>query len=84
MLEDTIEKRLDKRLRDGPLNPIVELDETGLVFGAGTVLAPMRRDDYGAARLDLDADGARVFALLAAAYGRPVRSDVRTYVASSP
>ena len=76
MLEDTIEKRLDKRLRDGPLNPIVELDETGLVFGAGTVLAPMRRDDYGAARLDLDADGARVFALLAAAYGRPVRSDV--------
>ncbi|MEW6436925.1 MAG: hypothetical protein AB1508_07120 [Pseudomonadota bacterium] len=80
MVGDALEKRLDERLRDGALNSAVELGEAGLVFGAGTLLAPMRRDDTGAPRLDLDADGARVFALLAAAYGRPVRSDVLKHI----
>jgi len=77
---DTIEKRLDERLREGALYSAIELDEAGLVFGARTLLAPMRRDDYGAPWLDLEADGARIFALLAAAYGRPVRSDVLEHV----
>lgn len=72
-----LKKRFDERLsRSGTIATAIEINHAGLVFGAGTVLARMTRDAYGAPRLDVNADWQRVFALLAVAYGRTVPHDV--------
>jgi hypothetical protein len=59
-----------------PMFHTVEITEDGLVMGAGTVLARMKRDASGAQVPALDEDRARVFALLAAAYGRTPPPDL--------
>lgn len=55
----------------------VEINEAGLVLGAGSRLARMRRDEQ---ELALDEDGERVMALLTVAVGRPARPDVLGHV----
>jgi hypothetical protein len=49
--------------------------EAGLVLGAGTFVAPMRRDGGDAATLDLSGED-RILALLAAAFPAPVNAAV--------
>jgi hypothetical protein len=49
--------------------------EAGLVLGAGTFVAPMRRDGGDAATLDLSGED-RILALLAAAFSAPVNAAV--------
>jgi hypothetical protein len=75
-----LRKRFDARLSQRAINYAVEINDAGLVFGAGTVLARMTRDERGEAVLDVDADSQRIFALLAAAYGRPVSLDVFRHI----
>ncbi len=67
---DTFEGRFAKRLFR-PMAYAAKINDDGLVFGAGTVLARMTRDDFGAPVLALEDDKDRVLALLAAAFGRP-------------
>lgn len=80
---DILTKRFDERLRRGAFSTVIEINDTGLVFGAGTVLGRMTRDKRGDASLDLDADSQRIFALLAAAYGRAVSSDICRHIESA-
>lgn len=53
-----------------------EIGETGLVIGAGTLLARMTKDK----RLALYADHGRLLALLSVACGRPVPADVLIHI----
>ena len=76
----SLKKRFKERLSRAAINTAIEINDAGLVFGAGTVLARMRRDKYGEPRLDLDANKGRIFALLAAAYGRPVSPDIFRHI----
>jgi hypothetical protein len=66
-----------------PMFHTVEITEDGLVMGAGTVLARMKRDASGAQVPALDEDRARVFALLAAAYGRAPQPDLSDHLVSA-
>ena len=83
MRAETLKKRFDARLSRGAITSAIEITDAGLVFGAGTVLARMTRDERGAPRLDVDADRHRVFALLAAAYGRAVSPDICRHIESA-
>jgi hypothetical protein len=61
-------------LREGhPLCWSLTFTEAGLVLGAGTSVAPMRRDGEGAETLDLSGED-RILALLAAAFSAPVNA----------
>ena len=65
-------------LREGhPLCWSLTFTEAGLVLGAGTSVAPMRRDGEGAETLDLSGED-RILALLAAAFSAPVNAAVLT------
>jgi hypothetical protein len=77
---ETLRKRFDERLSRAPIGTAVEINDAGLVFGAGTVLARMTRDKGGEAVLDLNADRQRIFALLAATYGRTVPPEVFRHI----
>jgi hypothetical protein len=77
---EPLTKRFDERLSRTGLSTAIAINEAGLVLGAGTVLARMTRDEYGALHLDLKADAPRVFALLAAAYARSVSPDVLRHI----
>lgn len=77
---DILRKRFDERLWHGPINYAVEINDAGLVFGAGTVLARMTQGRCGAPVLALDEDRQRIFTLLAAAYGRAVSHDVFRHI----
>ena len=77
---ESLKKRFDERLSRSAINTAIEINDAGLVFGAGTVLARMRRDACGASRLDLYADWQRMATLLAAAYGRPLSPDVFLHI----
>jgi hypothetical protein len=71
-----LERRFEKRARSRPIAYAAEIGDDGLVLGAGTVLARTTRDSLGAPALDL-ADGAgRLYALFAAAHGRPMSPDL--------
>jgi hypothetical protein len=50
------------------------------MFGAGTVLAPMRKDPSGTSGVDVARDRDRVLALLGAAFGRPVPVGVLRHI----
>jgi hypothetical protein len=69
-------EQFERRLWSRPLSHTIEINEDGLVLGAGTVLARMDRDLSGARFLALDGDQRRLFALLAAAFGRSPPSDL--------
>ncbi len=77
---ETLRKRFDERLQRFPIGYAIEINDAGLVFGAGTVLARMTQDQCGAPVLDLDTDRQRIYALLAAAYGRTISPDVFKHI----
>ncbi|MGA9486141.1 MAG: hypothetical protein WBV25_03560 [Methylocella sp.] len=56
-----------------PLSRSLVFTGAGLVLGAGTCVAPMRRDGEGAETLDLSGED-RVLALLAVAFSAPVKA----------
>jgi hypothetical protein len=60
-----------------PLSRSLTFTDAGLVLGAGTSVAPMRRDGEGAETLDLSGED-RILALLAAAFSAPVNAAVLT------
>lgn len=76
----TLRKRFDARVSRSAIGTAIEINDAGLVFGAGTVLARMTRNQGGEPVLDIDADRQRIFALLAAAYGRTVSPDVFRHI----
>jgi Restriction endonuclease fold toxin 5 len=73
---DALKGRFEKRARSRPIAYAAEIGDDGLVLGAGTVLARMTRDSFGAPALDVEEDDYRLFALLAAALGRPMSPDL--------
>lgn len=75
-------EKFQRRLWFRLISRAVEINEDGLVFGAGTVLARMRSDPSGARVLALDQDLPRLSALLAAAYGRSPPSDLPIHLES--
>ncbi|MGO9132691.1 MAG: hypothetical protein ACLP8A_01405 [Methylovirgula sp.] len=77
---ETLKKRFDERVSHRAISYAIEINDAGLVFGAGTVLARMTQDPRDAPRLDLNTDRQRVVALLAVAYGRPVSPDVFRHI----
>lgn len=79
-LDGSLKKIWDERLRFRPFYPSVELTDNGLMFGAGTQLAPLRNDNSGAPGLDAVRDRDRILALLSAAYGRPVPFDAMRHI----
>ena len=76
----SLEKIWNRRLQSYPFYPLVELTERGLMFGAGTSLARLRRDESGAAVLDVECDRERILALLAVVYGRPLFFDALRHI----
>jgi hypothetical protein len=58
-----------------PLCRSLTFTEAGLVLGAGTSVAPMRRDGEGAKNLDLSGED-RILALLTVAFSAPVKAAV--------
>lgn len=77
---NALELRFEKRLRSWPVSYAAAINDKGLVFGAGTILAPMTRDAFGSPMLAVEKDGDRVLSLLAAACDRPVPADVLRHV----
>ncbi|MHB8885270.1 MAG: hypothetical protein ACYC5H_09305 [Methylovirgula sp.] len=75
-----LRKRFIERLQRGAISTAIEVNDAGLVFGAGTVLARMTRDEGRDPVLDLNADRQRIFALLAVAYGRVASPDVFSHI----
>ena len=78
---EILRKRWDEHFSLLPFHSAVEINDEGLVFGAGTVLARMTRDRFGEPVLAVDADEERFLALLLAVYGRPVPREIIKYVA---
>lgn len=76
-------EQFERRLWFRPISHAVEINEDGLVLGAGTVLARMNRDPSGAQVLAFDEDRPRLSALLAAAYCRSPPSDLPTHLESA-
>ncbi|MHB8886092.1 MAG: hypothetical protein ACYC5H_13640 [Methylovirgula sp.] len=77
---NSLRKRFDARLQHSTINTAIEINDAGLVFGAGTVIGRMTRDNGDNPVLDLDADRQRIFALLAVAYGRAVSPDAFEHI----
>lgn len=77
---EALKKRFEERLSRAAIATAIEINDAGLVFGAGTVLARMTGDAGDASRLDLNADWRRIAALLTVAYGRPVSPDVFRHI----
>jgi len=73
---DALKGRFEKRARFRPIAYGAEIGDEGLVLGAGTILARMTRDSRGKPVLDLEEGENRLFALLAAAHGRPMSQDL--------
>lgn len=78
--DGSLKKIWDERLQARPFYASVALTDDGLMFGAGTVLAPMRKDGSGAFRLDVARDRDRILALLGAAFGRPAPLSVLRHI----
>ena len=76
-------EQFERRLWFRPISHAVEINEDGLVLGAGTILARMGVDPSGAQILAFDEDQPRLFALLAAAYGRSAPSDLPIHLESA-
>ena len=53
---EALEESFEKRARFRPMSYAAEINDDGLVFGAGTILARMTRDVFGSPMLALDAD----------------------------
>ncbi|QGM45778.1 hypothetical protein [Methylocystis heyeri] len=73
---DALRERFEKRLWSRPISHAAEIGDDGLILGAGTILARMTRDAFGAPRLAVEEDEDRIFALLAAAHGRPASPEL--------
>ena len=71
-----LEGRFEKRARSRPIAYAAEIGDDGLVLGAGTILARMTGESSGEPTLGLEEDEDRLFALLAAAHGRPMSTDL--------
>ena len=71
-----LEVRFEKRARSRPIAYAAEIGEDGLVLGAGTILARMTGDTLGETAFDIEQGEDRLFALLAAAHGRPMPPDL--------
>lgn len=61
-----------ERRRTGLAHPVMHFIEDRLELGAGTIMARMAGDPWHGRGLDLDGREARIIALLAAAYRRPI------------
>lgn len=75
-LGDSLREEWRERARSGPLCPMMDLTEDGLVLGAGTILAKRRTNRAGMPELALDGAEERILALLAVAYGKAVGPSV--------
>jgi hypothetical protein len=76
-------QRFERRLWLRPLCPNIEINEDGLVLGAGTILARMIRDPLDRQVLLFDSDRPRLLALLTAAYGQSPPSDLLVHLESA-
>lgn len=75
-----LRKSFDARAWRLPFNALPVIDENGLVLGNGTVLARMGRTGRGEPKLMLQADEARLLALLSAVYGRQISPRIMHHV----
>ena len=80
---ETLRKRFEERLRHRTIGCAIEINDAGLVLGAGTILARMTKDEGGEPILDLDADRQRTCALLAVVYGQIISPDVFRHIAGA-
>ncbi len=76
-------EQFERRLWFRPISRAVEINDDGLVLGAGTILARMNRDPSGAQVLAFDEDQPRLSALLAAAYCQSPPSDLPAHLESA-
>jgi hypothetical protein len=76
----TLRKSFKERRWRLPFNALPIIEEEGLVLGRGTVLARMGSAHSGVLELMLQADEARLLALLSAVYGRQVSPRVMHHV----
>ncbi|MGB6174879.1 MAG: hypothetical protein WBF43_00730, partial [Methylocella sp.] len=72
---ERFEREFLARCKQRPPSRSLAFTEDGLVLGAGTLVAPMRRGGGDAATLDLCGED-RILALLAAAFAAPVDAAV--------
>lgn len=82
-MESRAAEKFERRLWLRPMSHAVEINDDGLVFGAGTVLARMKSEPSGARVLALDEDLPRLSVLLAAAYGRFPPPDLPVHLKSA-
>jgi hypothetical protein len=80
---DALRERFEKRLWSRPISHAAEIGDDGLILGAGTILARMTRDAFGAPRLAVEEDEDRLIALLAAAHGSPASPELRRHLESA-
>ena len=78
--QKTLRESFEKRTRSRPMAHAIEINDDGLVLGAGAILAHMTRDAFGSPVLALDADFERLQALLAAAHGLPTPPDLERHL----
>lgn len=83
MEKRTTIEQFERRLWLRPMSHTIEINEDGLVMGAGTVLARMNCDASGAQVLAIEEDRSRLFALLAAAHGRTPPADLPAHMESA-
>jgi hypothetical protein len=80
---NVLRERFEKRLWSKPVSYSAEIDDDGLILGAGTILARMTRDAFGAPVLAVQEDEDRLLALLAAAHGRPASPELQRHLESA-
>lgn len=73
-------EEFERRLWLRPMSHAVEINDDGQVLGAGTILARMKSEPSGARVLAVDDDLPRLYALLAAAYGRSPPPDLLSHL----
>ena len=75
-----LRKKFDAQIWLHPFHQTMEINDSGLVFGAGTMLARMGRNAIGAPVLALDGDEDRLLALLSVAYRQSVPDRLFKYI----
>lgn len=70
---DNLRREWKEAVLNRPFHPYLHIDDEGLSLGAGTLLAPMKEDSFGAPVLALEGEEEQILALLSVAYGKSVR-----------
>ena len=72
LTEQSLTKSWEKIGRYEPVSVHLTFHKNGLLLGAGTVIAPSGRDDWGRPVLKIDGNEERILALLSVAHDQPI------------